>query len=740
MPGEEKDDAPTKRKQEGITVYLRMRPTKHPSKFYDVGDNEGRGQSLRWDIPADAVTKDGEYINNTKTQWAFKFDQVLPMDISQAQVFDRVGKHVVQNALDGYNSTVFAYGQTGSGKTFTITGGSERYEDRGIIPRALSMIFQAFRERSDCSWSAHVSYMEIYNEQGFDLLNESSGAKNLQDLPRVRMMEDEHGNFHLRNLSMHRATSEEEALNLLFLGDTNRAISETAMNQASSRSHCLFTVFLECRGAGGSDKVRRSKLHLVDLAGSERVHKTKSDGITLNEAKYINTSLFYLEMVIVALNEKSKKARDHIPYRNSMMTSVLRDSLGGNCRTVMIATCSAEKPQTEESISTCRFAQRVALVKNDAVLNEETDPSVTIARLKSEVSTLRAEIGYLKGEAGEGDELTDAERNELHSACEVYVKSRDPDETLRVAPLTLTRIRDCFALLKNMVLQAMASGGSNGDGSTDEQLKATLKERDDEIAILVNMVRQARGGGTAPTPSIASEAKEFSPPSSEKKPVARRLDPREQLAEDRARMKHRLPDEVAGVSIYVEDAEIRDDPKQAWLYFREKCRIAHVLEDNKRVLKEKYTEAKACGEKVNATRKAIAYLKQSIEAIRRERAIEGVVNEDDLQKADPEEQRKIDAIAQEKDVYKTNFESLRRLKTEIEHVQRMLESGRKKLQKEYDEWYAHVLRRGHNKQPTNAWATPPASPAAAPKEEDDNEDVRAFYAAKAELEALRAKQ
>ena len=236
MPGEEKDDAPTKRKQEGITVYLRMRPTKHPSKFYDVGDNEGRGQSLRWDIPADAVTKDGEYINNTKTQWAFKFDQVLPMDISQAQVFDRVGKHVVQNALDGYNSTVFAYGQTGSGKTFTITGGSERYEDRGIIPRALSMIFQAFRDRSDCSRSAHVSYMEIYNEQGFDLLNESSGAKNLQDLPRVRMMEDEHGNFHLRNLSMHRATSEEEALNLLFLGDTNRAISETAMNQASSRS------------------------------------------------------------------------------------------------------------------------------------------------------------------------------------------------------------------------------------------------------------------------------------------------------------------------------------------------------------------------------------------------------------------------------------------------------------------------------------------------------------------------
>ena len=211
---------------EGITVYLRMRPTTQPSEDYDVGA-DGRSLMIR-DVAAKAAGRD--------SQRAFKFDQVLPMDITQAQVFERVGKRVVQNALDGYNSTVFAYGQTGSGKTFTITGGSERYEDRGIIPRALSMIFQAFRDRSDCSWSAHVSYMEIYNEQGFDLLNESSGAKNLQDLPRVRMMEDEHGNFHLRNLSMHRATSEEEALNLLFLGDTNRAISETAMNQASSRS------------------------------------------------------------------------------------------------------------------------------------------------------------------------------------------------------------------------------------------------------------------------------------------------------------------------------------------------------------------------------------------------------------------------------------------------------------------------------------------------------------------------
>jgi len=182
-----------------------------------------------------------------------------------------------------------------------------------------------------------------------------------------------------------------DALNCLFLGDTNRAISETDMNQASSRSHCIFTVSIEGRKVG-SDTVMRSKLHLVDLAGSERVHKTSTTGQTLREAKYINSSLFYLEMVIVALHEKAKKGRSHIPYRNSMMTNVLRDSLGGNCKTVMVATISPDQSNTDESISTCNFAQRVALIKNVAQINEDVDPELVIRRLKAELSQLREEV------------------------------------------------------------------------------------------------------------------------------------------------------------------------------------------------------------------------------------------------------------------------------------------------------------------------------------------------------------
>ncbi|KAH8046298.1 hypothetical protein JL722_13772 [Aureococcus anophagefferens] len=540
---------PKKSGAEGITVFLRMRPTKKPSKYYDISDAEGKkGQALKWDIPAEAVTRDGEYINNTRTKFAFKFDSILPMDIDQEQ----------------------------------------------------------------------VSYMEIYNEQGFDLLDPSHETKQLTDLPRVKMMEDENGNFHLKNLSMHRAGSEEDALNLLFLGDTNRAISETAMNQASSRSHCMFTIFLEGRRAG-SDRVLRSKLHMVDLAGSERVHKTKSDGVTLREAQYINTSLFYLEM-------------------------------------------------------------RVALVKNDAHVNEETDPFVTIRRLKGEVATLRAEVTFLKGEAGEGASLTDGERGP-RGGVPGHVDSRDAHETLRVSPLTLTRIKDCFAILKNM----------------------------------------AKGGG--PLPTLGKDAS--SPGSRPRRrrtparPRARSAATPEVLAEKRRQMR---VSDVGGVDFSLppkEAAGIRDDPQKAYAYFRERCRTNGAIEDNKAVLKAKYGEAKMYGERVNSSRKSIAYLKQTIEQLRRERAMEGVSGDDDDGEPPPptaEEEKKKEAIEVEKRVYK-GPEKLRGSRARSS-TSSALETGRARLQSDFDA----------------------PKPPKLTGNEDADDDIRAFYAAKEQLAVLQAKR
>ncbi|CAH1790685.1 unnamed protein product [Owenia fusiformis] len=319
-----------------IQIFSRVKPTKAKIGLYEIDEDDSGSPRLTFTVPKDLAVG---LVNNKKENYKFRFQRVFDQKTKQEEVFEHVGQPVVDNVLSGYNGTIFAYGQTGSGKTFTITGGPEKYADRGIIPRTLSYIFQQFEQNPDYVYTCHISYLEIYNESGYDLLDPKHESSKLEDLPKVHLMEDSDQNIHLKNLSTHQANNEEEALNLLFLGDTNRMIAETPMNQASTRSHCIFTIHVSSRQAVGAS-IRRSKLHLVDLAGSERVAKTGVAGTLLAEAKYINLSLHFLEQVIVTLSEKG---RSHIPYRNSMMTSVLRDSLGGNCMTTMIATCSAEK-------------------------------------------------------------------------------------------------------------------------------------------------------------------------------------------------------------------------------------------------------------------------------------------------------------------------------------------------------------------------------------------------------------
>ena len=247
--------------------------------------------------------------------------------------------------------------------------------------------------------------MELYNDQGYDLLDENHNSKNLFDLPKVEIFENEFGQFMLKNLSIHKADNEEDALNLLFIGDTNRVVSETPMNDASTRSHCIFIIQLEAQ-KNGEDVKKVSKLQLVDLSGSERVAKSGVDGKTLTEARNINLSLHFLQQVIVNLNKKSRGENVHVPYRNTKMTMMLRDSIGGNCKTRMIATIHAKGQHLMESLDTCQFARRVSLIENDARINQVSDPAVIIGRLKKEVAELKAEICLLKGTEDVQDHLS----------------------------------------------------------------------------------------------------------------------------------------------------------------------------------------------------------------------------------------------------------------------------------------------------------------------------------------------
>ncbi|XP_041809096.1 kinesin-like protein KIF6 [Chelmon rostratus] len=677
-----------------IQIFGRIKPTKKNAAVYSVDNEEPTGASLEFVVPRDLA--DG-VVNNKKECYKFRYQKVFDQAVKQEEIFENIAKPAADSVLAGYNGTIFAYGQTGSGKTFTITGGAERYNDRGIIPRTLSYLFKHFSQDNRMVYTTHISYLEIYNEMGYDLLDSRHEASRLEDLPKALIMEDPDQNIHLRNLSLQQAANEEEALNLLFLGDTNRMIAETPMNQASTRSHCIFTVHL-CRSEPGSATLHRSKLHLVDLAGSDRVSKTGLNGQLLTEAKYINLSLHYLEQVIIALSEKN---RSHIPYRNSMLTSVLRDSLGGNCMTTMIATIAVDKRNLDESISTCRFAQRVALIKNEAILNEELDPVLLIARLKREIQCLKEELAMLTGEQRE-DQLTVEEIQKLEEFVKAFLDDPDPDVTLSLGP-DMRKIQYCFFMLKIMIMDKDGQRGNRrSDGPESPaaavseeviqdshhsaaevtKLKKMLRERDDEISILLQMLKKEKKRAQDAAAQLANITNCQSLTSQS----ASRLSTLPVLRDGGTDI---ISEDHRGRAIQYmnKDPQLPLGKQEAFETFIRNHEDHLAIEDNKNLLRQRSAEARRLGEQLNAARNRINELKKQLAM---QRAAHGVMENHTEAKEEVSlvEENLRKHIGQEKKAYKSIIERLKALRIEIEHLQLLLERAKVKLQKDFQKWWS----------------------------------------------------
>lgn len=303
----------------------------------------------------------------------------------QEKVFDCVGRDILDNAFQGYNACIFAYGQTGSGKSYTMMGTQDQ---KGIIPRLCDELFASIRQKQsdEQTYKVEVSYMEIYNEKVHDLLDPKTNKQSL----KVR----EHNVMgpYVDGLSQLAVSSFEDIDNLMTEGNKSRTVAATNMNAESSRSHAVFTVVLtqtlydRLSGVSG-EKVAR--ISLVDLAGSERAVKTGAVGDRLKEGSNINKSLTTLGLVISKLADQSSKTKDKfVPYRDSVLTWLLKDNLGGNSKTVMVATISPAADNYEETLSTLRYADRAKRIVNHAVVNE--DPNARIIReLRREVETLR---------------------------------------------------------------------------------------------------------------------------------------------------------------------------------------------------------------------------------------------------------------------------------------------------------------------------------------------------------------
>ncbi|CDJ64719.1 kinesin motor domain-containing protein, putative [Eimeria necatrix] len=322
---------------------------------------------------------------------SFRFDKVLH-DVTQETVYKECVPSILQGAVDGLNGSVMAYGQTGAGKTYTMFGSSHSYASRGIIPRFISDLFALLEKQTELEASVFVSFCEIDSELLFDLLADS-GLEG-QTGTELQIQEDAKGGLTVRGLTVRQCSNLEDALNSYFWGANLRSVSSHGINPCSSRSHCIFTVYVHCKNNdGGGEGVKSSKIHFVDLAGCERPKKTQGDGPLLKGTAFINKSLSFLEMVVVALGEKG---RDHIPYRSSRLTHLLKDTLGGNSNTCLIANIWPEKEHLEETVSTLRFSQRMmrvySCVANKAVVNLTIDPLALSKRLEKDVARLRQEL------------------------------------------------------------------------------------------------------------------------------------------------------------------------------------------------------------------------------------------------------------------------------------------------------------------------------------------------------------
>uniref|UniRef100_A0A8C5X082 Kinesin-like protein KIF16B n=1 Tax=Malurus cyaneus samueli TaxID=2593467 RepID=A0A8C5X082_9PASS len=331
----------------------------------------------------------------------FSADSKSPSFVCQEMVFKNLGTDVLKSAFEGYNACVFAYGQTGSGKSYTMMGNAG---DAGLIPRICEGLFSKISEktkRNEASFRTEVSYLEIYNERVRDLLRRKSSKTN-----NLRIREHPKEGPYVEDLSKHLVQNYADVEELMDAGNINRTTAATGMNDVSSRSHAIFTInFTQAKFDSEMPCETVSKIHLVDLAGSERADATGATGVRLKEGGNINKSLVTLGNVISALadlsqdvtNPHSKKKQVFVPYRDSVLTWLLKDSLGGNSKTIMIATISPADVNYGETLSTLRYANRAKNIINKPTINE--DPNVKLIR------ELRAEIARLKTLLAQGNQI-----------------------------------------------------------------------------------------------------------------------------------------------------------------------------------------------------------------------------------------------------------------------------------------------------------------------------------------------
>jgi len=651
----------------GVTVVVRARPTAH----FAHGSLNLNPDQNKVDLKLDSA---GGEVNNQTTGFSFKYNRVL-LNASQDTVYNSVAHECVEQAYKGYNATIMAYGQTGSGKTFTMVGGTQSYEHRGIIPRATNWLFGMMASRSDMQYTVRLSYMEIYNEQMFDLLD------NIGQSDHMQIVDSAQGGVQVKGLTHVEVKSEEEVLQHFYNGEANRSVAQHSLNEESSRSHAIFTLHIEAQSRiESAEKVILSKLNLVDLAGSERVKKTDTEGAGLEEAKFINRSLTYLEQCVVAATDKD---REHIPFRQTKLTNILRDSIGGNSATLLIATVWAEKTQLEETLSTCRFAARMMKVQNAPSKNVHQDPAQLLIKYEREIKQLKQELimhDTLSSRSGVNyDEYTEEEKAKLKSEVEGYLTCQVEDIELinlrhmrEIMSCTRTIVHDMKQKVKEELeaeFDLSAKGGAGGPQAVQREAGTQGAQEESEGGFSVGVApadAKPKDNQGLPSPSAEEQGAKGD---SEGIPAGGNLEETIKLAPAAAAPKKRIPrNEAYELFKMASGSEIQSE-----------------VNAKQRQLIQVKREMKQQGDACNANQGKMETMKKLLET---KKVTEHSHDADqDTYVIDEEEYVAMKTIKDCKKEYRDNFALLRQSKASAEQLTAEIRNQKEQMLGMFEDWY-----------------------------------------------------
>ncbi|XP_041878225.1 kinesin-like protein KIF9 isoform X1 [Corvus kubaryi] len=715
---EPKGDAPRAPKR--VQAFVRVKPTAHFAQdMIKLGsDNKSINIYIR-------RSPRGGAVNNSHTDWSFKLDGLLH-NTSQKMVYETVAKDLVAKALQGYNGTIMCYGQTGAGKTYTMTGVTSDYRRRGIIPRAIHQIFKAAAEFLNVMVTVRISYLEIYNEALFDLLAPGL-ARGCRDTQLV--VRDGPQGVYVKGLSIHPVSHEEEALHLLFEGETNRVIGEHTLNKNSSRSHCIFTLYIECRSRDYTNpKCLKSKITLIDLAGSERLSKTGSEGQLRVEASYINKSLSFLEQLVIALADPK---REHIPFRQSKLTHVLKDSLGGNCNTVLVTNIYGEASHVEETLSSLRFATRMNWVTAEPVPNEPFYKEVSVKALEEEIQLLKQELNMQNFIANHSfisyKPLTAAQREEIRSQVQKYLRGVIKEIDI----VNVRQIQEVFRQFKVIVSQQEEEvefrlrskyGLGHGDFAADSEAKAEWRaalhteeaqdkqedtgrgdEGDEDLEPEEDEEALEGSPPVSPVPDGKKEAKKDdeqlvkeiggSPPPEPGQDESSPLESPTKDVDEEEEGSVQDSDEEVPISSSGEDSQKPGSPsskEEAFELFKKEAgrEIHQIFRENNRILISRKKRSCSVANRINHNKQQMEGITEALEAWKRKQSQEGeFMDEEGKMVIKEKELSLILKLKELKEAHRAGFAELQDLKAEIQYCQQLVDKCRKRLISEFEIWY-----------------------------------------------------